>query len=96
MEKYAGMKRTAWGDFLAFMHGEHPDIENLIDVTEAHAQEYISILQKTGRYEKKLQLQPWNGEEGQDHHYAKSGWGVIGENCLSPSDCLCRGVHPPC
>ncbi len=32
MEKYAGMKRTAWGDFLAFMHGEHPDIENLIDV----------------------------------------------------------------
>ena len=53
-EKYAGMKRTAWGDFLAFMHGEHPDVVNLADVMETHAQEYISILQKTGRYEKSI------------------------------------------
>ena len=95
-EKYAGMKRTAWGDFLAFMHGEHPDVENLIDVTEAHAQEYISILPKNGRYEKKNQLQPGVGEEGQDHHHAESGWGVVGTNGSSPSDCLCRGVHPAC
>ena len=29
---------TIWGDFLAFMNGEHPDVENLIDVTDAHAQ----------------------------------------------------------
>ena len=51
-EKYAAMKRAVWGDFLAFMHGEHPDVENLIDVTEAQAQEYIALLQKSGRYEK--------------------------------------------
>ena len=62
MEKYAGMKRTAWGDFLAFMHGEHPDIENLIDVTEAHAQEYISILQKTGRYDKNISYSRGTGK----------------------------------
>ena len=53
-EKYAGMKRTAWGDFLAFMHGEHPDVDNLTDVTDAHAQEYIALLQKTGRYDKNV------------------------------------------
>lgn len=53
-EKYAGMKRTAWGDFLAFMHGEHPDVDNLADVTDVHAQEYIAILQKTGRYDKNV------------------------------------------
>ena len=51
-EKYAATKRTVWNDFLAFMRGEHPDIENLIDVTGAHAQEYIALLQKSGRYEK--------------------------------------------
>ena len=62
-EKYAGMKRTAWGDFLAFMHGEHPDVENLIDVTEAHAQEYISILQKTGRYEKNISYSRGTGKK---------------------------------
>ena len=62
-EKYAGMKRTAWGDFLAFMHGEHPDIENLIDVTEAHAQEYISILQKTGRYDKNISYSRGTGKK---------------------------------
>ena len=61
-EKYAGMKRTAWGDFLAFMHGEHPDVENLIDVTEAHAQEYISILQKTGRYDKNISYSRGTGK----------------------------------
>lgn len=53
-EKHAGTKRTIWGDFLAFMYGEHPDVENLIDVTEAHAQEYIATLQKSGRYEKTI------------------------------------------
>ena len=53
-EKHAATKRTIWGDFLAFMHGEHPEIENLIDVTEAHAQEYIALLQKTGRYDKAI------------------------------------------
>ena len=53
-EKHAATKRTIWGDFLAFMRGEHPDVENLIDVTETHAQEYIALLQKNGRYDKSI------------------------------------------
>ena len=62
-EKYAGMKRTAWGDFLAFMHGEHPDVDNLADVTDAHAQEYIAILQKTGRYDKNVSYSRGTGKK---------------------------------
>lgn len=61
-EKYAALKRTVWGDFLAFMHGEHPDVENLIDVTEAHAQEYIALLQKSGRYKKTISYSRGNGK----------------------------------
>ena len=61
-EKHAGTKRTIWGDFLAFMHGEHPEVENLIDVTEAHAQEYIAILQKSGRYEKTINYSRTEGK----------------------------------
>ena len=53
-EKHAATKRTIWGDFLAFMQGEHPEVENLIDVTEAHAQEYIALLQNNGRYDKSI------------------------------------------
>ena len=64
-EKYAGMKRTAWGDFLAFMHGEHPEVVNLADVMESHAQEYISILQKTGRYEKTIRYSRGEGKKSQ-------------------------------
>ena len=64
-EKYAGMKRTAWGDFLAFMHGEHPDVENLSDVTDAHAHEYVTILQKTGRYEKTISYSRGEGKKVQ-------------------------------
>ena len=61
-EKHAGTKRTIWGDFLAFMHGKYPDIKNLIDVTEAHAQEYIAILQKSGRYEKTINYSRTEGK----------------------------------
>ena len=62
-EKYAGMKRAAWGDFLAFMHGEHPDVVNLTDVTDAHAQEYIATLQKTGRYAKTISYSRGTGKK---------------------------------
>ena len=33
-EKHAATKRTIWCDFLAFMHGAHPEIETLTDVKE--------------------------------------------------------------
>ena len=74
-EKYAGMKRTTWGDFLAFMHGEHPNVENLSDVTDAHAQEYIAILQKTERYDK--------------NHQQTDMRCFIGANCTPASNRLC-------
>ena len=59
---HASTKRAIWGDFLAFMRGEHPDAENLIDVTDAHAQEYIALLQKSGRYEKTVSYSRGTGE----------------------------------
>lgn len=59
---HASTKRAIWGDFLAFMRGEHPDVENLIDVTDAHAQEYIALLQKSGRYEKTVSYSRGTGE----------------------------------
>ena len=62
-EKYAAMKRTVWGDFLAFMQGEHPDIINLADVTDTHAQEYIAILQKSGRYDKTVRYRRGSGRK---------------------------------
>ena len=62
-EKHASTKRTIWGDFLAFMHGEHPEIENLIDVTDVHAQEYIALLQKTGRYDKAITYSRGEGKK---------------------------------
>ena len=61
-EKYASMKRTVWGDFLAFMHGEHPEVVNLADVTDAQAQEYISILKRTGRYDKNIRYSRETGK----------------------------------
>lgn len=59
---HASTKRAIWSDFLAFMRGEHPDVENLIDVTDAHAQEYIAILQKSGRYGKTVSYSRGTGE----------------------------------
>ena len=59
---HASTKRAIWGDFPAFMRGEHPEVENLIDVTYAHAQEYIALLQKSGRYEKTVSYSRGTGE----------------------------------
>lgn len=52
--KKLGLKRGVWQDFLAFMHGEYPDIINLADVEKKHAEAYISRLRQTGRYNKAI------------------------------------------
>lgn len=52
--KKLGLKRGVWMDFLAFMHGEYPDIINLADVEKKHAEAYISMLRQTGKYDKTI------------------------------------------
>ena len=62
-EGYAGMKRGVWLDFLSFMHDKHPEAVNLADVTEAHAQDYISLLQQSGRYNKTVNYSRGEGKK---------------------------------
>ncbi len=52
--KKLGLKRGVWLDFLAFMHGEYPDIINLADVEKKHAEAYISRIRQTGKYNKAI------------------------------------------
>ena len=54
-EKKLELKRGVWRDFLAFMHGEYPDITNLADVEKKHAEAYISQLRQKGKYDKVVQ-----------------------------------------
>lgn len=43
-------KQSVFADFVAFMHGEYPDITELAAVTKSHAEAYISHIQTRGRY----------------------------------------------
>jgi integrase len=88
---HAATKRAIWDDFLAFMHGEHPDVENLIDVTEAHAQEYIALLQKNGRYEKTVSYSRGTGENARTVTMQKSE-GALSARTLHFYQMVCAEV----
>ena len=47
---YAYIKKVYWGDFSAFMEGEHPEIKDLASLTKRHCESYISFLVDNGRY----------------------------------------------
>ena len=49
------LKRGVWRDFLAFMHGEYPEITSLAEVEKKHAEGYIASLRDSGRYDKVIQ-----------------------------------------
>ena len=88
---HAATKRAIWNDFLAFMRGEHPDVKNLIDVMEAHAQEYIALLQKNGRYEKTVSYSRGTGENSRTVTMQKSD-GALSARTLHLYQMVCAEV----
>lgn len=46
--------RGKYRDFVCFMEDKYPKIKNLNQVTEDHAEEYIHLLQKSGRHNKTI------------------------------------------
>ena len=52
---YASMRESYWNDFVAFMADKHPDAVNLTDVRRSHCEEYISYIEKNGRFNKKAE-----------------------------------------
>lgn len=79
--KKLGLKRGVWMDFLAFMHGEYPDIINLADVEKKHAEAYISRLRQTGKYNKAIQYR--RSVKGKKHDQTIS-YEPKGNESLSP------------
>ena len=45
-------KRAIFQDFVAFMAARYPDVQTLSNVLPKHAEEYISLVRTTGRFEK--------------------------------------------
>ena len=90
-EKYAAMKRAVWGDFLAFMHGEHPEAVSLADVTDAHAQGYIAFLQQNGRYEKTVSYSRGTGRKARTITTQKTG-GALSARTVRLHQTVCAEV----
>ena len=51
-EKHLKNKKSRFQDFVLFMKNKHPDIKYANQVTQKHAEEYISQLRSKGRYSK--------------------------------------------
>lgn len=88
---HAATKRAIWRDFLAFLQGEHPDVKILIDVTEAHAQEYIARLQKNGRYEKTVSYSRGTGKNSRTVTMQKTD-GALSARTLHLYQIVCAEV----
>ena len=80
-EKKLALKRGVWQDFLAFMHGEYPDIINLADVEKKHAEAYISQLRRAGKYNKAVE---YSRASGKKKHKQTISFEVKGNESLSP------------
>ena len=50
--KRISLKRAMFQDFVAFMNARYPDVQNLSSVLPKHAEEYISLVRSSGRFEK--------------------------------------------
>lgn len=50
------VKRSYWRDFLEFMKAHYSEIVKIADVRKKHAEEYIQLLRKTGRYCKEVEF----------------------------------------
>lgn len=53
-EHQARTNRTYWNDFTAFMAARYPEAVNLADVTDRHAEEYITMLRDSGAFVKEV------------------------------------------
>jgi len=47
---YAGLRRTYWNDFAAFMAATYPDVTDLSAVRRTHCEAYVARLVKDGRF----------------------------------------------
>ena len=53
-EKGWAAKKTYWEDFLAFLMKKYPNCKNMRDVRPQMAQEYVSLLKTSGKFNKKV------------------------------------------
>ena len=56
-EKALAQKKSIWGDFLAYMAAQHPDITDLAAVTPSHVEGYLAVVRTSGRFEKVVNYQ---------------------------------------
>lgn len=50
--KRISLKRAMFQDFVAFMNARYPEVKTLSSVLPKHAEDYISLLRSSGRFEK--------------------------------------------
>ena len=56
-KKRTAFKQTIFNDFVAFMDAKYPDVQTLSAVLPKHAEEYISMIRTSGRFEKNIVYQ---------------------------------------
>ncbi len=55
-QKVIDQKRSFWRDWMAFVAATYPTLENLHDVSRQHAEAYIAHIQRSGRFDKTIEM----------------------------------------
>lgn len=53
-ENYASLRRTYWGDFVAFLKATFPDVKYLSNIRRSHCEAYVKRLVDEGRFVQEL------------------------------------------
>lgn len=87
---YAGLKKTYWRDFCAYMTHLHPDITDISHVRRMHCEAYVKYLTDNGRFQKEIRYTVQTGHAVREIIY--SSHYKISTKTIKEIVCVCRGV----
>lgn len=87
---YAGLKKTYWQDFCAYLTHTYPDMTDICHVRRMHCEAYVKYLTDNGRFQKEIRYTVQSGQTSREISY--SSHYKISAKTIKEIVCVCRGV----
>lgn len=87
---YAGLKRTYWRDFCAYMAYSYPDLTDISHVRRIHCEAYVKYLTDHGRFQKEIRYTIPHGHSCKEISYCSHY--KISAKTIKEIVCVCRGI----
>ena len=87
---YAGLKKTYWQDFCAYIAHFYPDITEISHIQRLHCEAYVKYLTDNGHFRKEIRYTVQNGHMSREVCYHSRY--RISAKTIKEIVCVCRGI----